>query len=167
LRDRQRVEQLHVRAAAAAALEIRLGAVRDLSAALPPGAGVLDEFIEPRGDSGAPLPARPADQQRGQIGVTGDVAGLEHRQAGGDVVAGHAQRLGHVRTLWSSRMLASHNGYHSSLGDLADDVGGHVVVQQHQIEVGVRQQLAAAEAAGGDDGEATGRRDADLGRPWS
>ena len=55
-------------------------------------------------------------------------------------------------------MLASHNGYHSTLGNPTDDVVGQIVVQQHQVEVGIRQQLAAAEPAGGDDGEAAGCR---------
>ena len=36
-------------------------------------------------------------------------------------------------------------------------------MQQRQVEVGVRHQFAAAQAARGDDGEAAGGRDADLG----
>ena len=68
-----------------------------------------------------------------------------------------------VRTLWSSRMLASHNGYHSFSATSLTTFVGHVVVQQHQVEIGVRQQLAAAQAAGRDDREAAGRGDPDLG----
>ena len=72
---------------------------------------------------------------------------------------------GTVRTLWSMRMLASHNGIPQQFGHLADDVDGHVVVQQRQVEVGVRHQFAPAQTAGRDDGEAAGGGDADLGWP--
>ena len=54
--------------------------------------------------------ARPSDQKRRKIGVAGDVAGIEHGQARRDVLAGHLSASGTVRTLWSRRMLASHNG---------------------------------------------------------
>ena len=48
-------------------------------------------------------------------------------------------------------------------GDLRHHVARHVVVNEGQVQIGVRQQLAAAQAAGGDDGEPAGGRDADLG----
>ena len=63
LRDGQGIEQLDVAQSAPAALEVGLGPVCDLSAALPARLGVRDEFVEARGDSGAPLPAGTADQQ--------------------------------------------------------------------------------------------------------
>ena len=40
------------------------------------------------------------------------------------------------------------------IGDLADDLLGQIVVQQHQVQVGVRQEFASAEASGCDDREA-------------
>ena len=51
--------------------------------------------VRTRSDSGAPLPARAADQQPRQLGVACDVTGFEHRQPGRDVLAGHLQRLRH------------------------------------------------------------------------
>ena len=51
-------------------------------------------------------------------------------------------------------------------GDLGDDRRVHLVVEQHQVEVGVRQQLAAAEPADRDDREAAVGLDPDLGAPW-
>ena len=67
LSDRQGIEQLDIAQTTTTGLEVGLGAVGDLAAALPPLLGVFDEFIEARSDSGAPLPTRAADQQRGQV----------------------------------------------------------------------------------------------------
>ena len=125
------------------------------TAALPARLGVLDEFVEARRDSGAPLPPRPADQQRRQVGVAGDVPRLEHRQPGRDVLAGDLERLRHGPHAVVEPNVGVPQRVPQQLGDLADDLGGHVVVQQHQIEIGVRQHLAAAEPTGGDDREAT------------
>ncbi len=49
------------------------------------------------------------------------------------------------------------------LGDLAHHFGGHVVVQQHQIQIGVGHHLPATETAGGDDGKAAVRDDSQFG----
>ena len=49
-------------------------------------------------------------------------------------------------------------------GDLGHHTLRHIVVQQHQIKIGVGRQLAASQPAGRDDGEPTGCRDADFGR---
>ena len=105
----------------------------------------------------------PPIKQRRQFGVAGDVARLQHRQARGDVLAGHLQRLGHRPHAVVEPNVGVPQRIPQLFGDVADDVGRHVVVQQHQVEVGVRQQLAAAQTAGGDDREAAGVGDADLG----
>ena len=85
----------------------------DLAAALPPRLGVFDEFVEARSDSGAPLPARAADQAA--------TTSRRRRRCGGPQASPARPRCplpatlsasGTVRTLWSRRMLASHNGYH-------------------------------------------------------
>ncbi len=161
--DGQRVEQLDVAQTTAAAFEVRLGAVRDLSAALPAGLGVLDEFVEARGDSGAPLAAGAADQQRRQLRVAGDVPGLQHRQAGRDVITGDLQGLRHGADAVVEPNVGVPQRIPQQLGDLRHDVVGHVVVQQHEIEVRVRNQLAAAQPAGGHDGEPASGGDPDLG----
>ena len=96
---RQGVEELDVAEPTASALEVRFGAMRDLAAALPAGIGLLDELFVTRRDSGAPLPARSADQQPRQLGIAGNVARFEHRQPCRDVLAGHLQASGTVRTL--------------------------------------------------------------------
>lgn len=59
LRDRQRIEQLDIAQTTAAALQVGLGTVRDLTAALPARLGEFDELVEPGADPGAPLPAKP------------------------------------------------------------------------------------------------------------
>ena len=163
LGDGQRVEQLNVAQAATPAFEIRLGAVGDLTAALPPRPGVLDEFVEARADSGAPLPSRPTYQKRGEIGIARDVPRLQHGQPSGDVLTGDLQRLGHRAHTVIDANVGVPQGIPQQLGDLADHIDGHVVVQQRQVEVGVRHQFATAQTARGHDGEAAGGRDADLG----
>ena len=70
--DRQSIEQLDVAQATHTRFEIGLGAMGDLAAALPTCPSEFDEFLETPGDSGAPLPARSADQRRGQLLVAGD-----------------------------------------------------------------------------------------------
>ena len=163
LGDRQRVEQLHIAQPTAAGLEVGLGAMCDLAAALPACFGVFDEFVEARSDSGAPLPTRTTDQQRRQIGVARDVAHLEHRQAGRDVLTGDLERLGNGSHAVVEPNVGVPQRVPQLFGDVADHVLALIVVQQHQVEVGVRQQFPPAEAAGGDDGEATGLGDSDLG----
>ncbi len=163
LRDRQGVEQLHVAKAAATALQIGLGAVGDLTAALPPRLGVLDEFVETRSDSGAPLPTGSADQQRRQVGVARNVPGLEHGQARRDVLARDLHRLGHRAHAVVDANVRVPQRVPQQFSDLTDDVVRHVVVQQHQIEVRVRQQLSPPQPTGGDDREPTGGGDPDLG----
>jgi hypothetical protein len=54
---------LNVTQTAASAFEVGLCAVGDFAAALPPRPGVLDQFVETRSDSGAPLPSGSPDQQ--------------------------------------------------------------------------------------------------------
>ena len=88
---------------------------------------------------------------------------LEHGQARGDVLARDLQRLGHRAHAVVDANVRVPQRVPQQLGDLADDVVGHVVVQQHQVEVRVRQQLPASQATGGDDREAAGGGDADLG----
>ena len=50
------------------------------------------------------------------------------------------------------------------LRDPGDLLRGHVGVQEHQIEVGVGNHFAAAQTAGGDDGEAAALGDPQIGR---
>ena len=82
LPERQRIEQLHVTEPAHPGLEIWFGTVGDLAAALPTGPGLVHQFLEAGGDSGAPLPPRSPDQLGGELIVAGDVPGFEHRQPG-------------------------------------------------------------------------------------
>ena len=82
LGDRQRVEQLDIPQPAHPGLQIGLGAVGDLAAALPARPGLLDEIVETGGDSGPPLSPRPTDQLGREFRVTGDVTGFQHRQSG-------------------------------------------------------------------------------------
>ena len=91
------------------------------------------------------------------------MAYFEHRQAGRDVFSGHVQRFGHGTHPVVEANVGVPQWIPQVFGDLADDVLGQVVVQQHQVEVGVRQQFPAAQPPGGNDGEAAGFGDPDLG----
>ena len=53
---------------------------------------------------------------------------------------GHLQRLGHRAHAVVDANVGVPQRVPQQFRDLPDDVGGHVVVQQHQIEVGVRQR---------------------------
>ena len=88
---------------------------------------------------------------------------LKHGQARGDVLACDLQRLGHGAHAVVDANVRVPQRVPQQFGDLTDDVVGHVVVQQRQIEVRVRQQLAPPQSAGRDDREATGGGDSDLG----
>ena len=105
----------------------------------------------------------PADQKLGQFGVAGDVPDLQHRQPCGDVLVGHRERLGHGTDTVVQANVGVPQRVPQQLGDLGDHVGGHVVMHQHEVEVGVGHELPAAQAAGCDDGESAGGRDTDLG----
>jgi hypothetical protein len=125
--------------------------------------GVLDEFVETRSDSGAPLPTGSADQQRRQIRVARNVPRLEHGQARGDVLARDLQRLRNGAYAVVDANVGVPQRVPQQFRNLADNVVRHVVVQQRQVEVRVRQQLAAPQATGGDDRESTRGGDSDLG----
>ncbi|BBX48970.1 hypothetical protein MCOO_49850 [Mycobacterium cookii] len=93
--DGQRVEQLNVAQSAAAHLEIRFGAVRDLAAAAPPGMSLFDEFAEQRLDSGPPLATDSVDEPIRELLVARDVPGIEHGQTRRHVGTGDLQGLRH------------------------------------------------------------------------
>ena len=48
------------------------------------------------------------------------------------------------------------------IGDLCYYIVGHIVVQKHEVKVGVRCQFSAPKTPGRDDGESTTRRDTDF-----
>ena len=135
-------------------LQIGLGAVRDLTAATPPGVGLFDEFAEQRLDSGAPLPADSLDEPSRQLLVAGDVPGIQHGQAGGHVRAGDLQCLGDGPNTVIKTNVGVPQRIPQRVGDVPDGVGVHVVVQQQQVQVGVGHQLATAQRTGRDDREA-------------
>ncbi len=163
LRDGQGVEQLHVPQPAAAALEIGFGPVRDLPAALPSGLGQCDELVEPAADAGAPLPPHTPDQQVAQFGVAGDVAGFEHAERGGQVGCRYLQSLRDGPDAVVELDVGVPQGVPEPVGDAGHDRWVHVVVEQDEVEIGVGQHLATAEAADGDDGEAAVGCDAEFG----
>src|SRR5262249_40348787 len=110
--------------AAAAALQVGLGAMGNLAAALPPCFGVLCGFVETRTDSGAPLPTGAVDQQGRQVGIAGNVARLEHGEARGDVLACDLQCLGYGAHAVVNANVRVPQRVPELLGDLPDDVVG-------------------------------------------
>ena len=161
--DGQGVEQLNIAQAAAARFDIGLGAVGDLTAATPPGVGLVDDFAEDGLDSGPPLAADSLDEATGQLFVAGDVPGIQHRQAGGHVCAGDLQCLSDGPNTVIKANIGVPQRIPQRIGDIPDGVGVHAVVQQQQVQVRVRRQLATAQRTGRHDREATAGHDADLG----
>ena len=128
--DGQRVEELNIAQAAAARFQVGLGPMGDLAAAAPPGVGLVDDFTEDGLDSGPPLAADSVDEATGQFLVAGDVPGIEHRQASGDVCAGDLQRLGNGTHTVIQTNIGVPQRIPERIGDVADSVGVHAVVQE-------------------------------------
>ena len=95
--------------------------------------------------------------------VAGDVPGIQHGQASGHVRTGDLQCLGHGAHAVVKTNVGVPQRIPQLIGDLPDIVGSHVVVQQQQVQVRVRHQLAAAQRTGRDDRKAAAGRDTDLG----
>lgn len=163
LRDGQGVEQLDVSQPATTALEIRFGAMGDLAAALPPRTGLGDQFVESAADVHAPLSSDTTDQQVAQLHVAGNVACFEHSECCRHVGGRNLKRLRkrpHAVVEFDVRVPQR---VPQAVRDLGHDRRVHVVVQQNQIEIGIRQQFASAETTHGDDGKPTIRFDAQFG----
>lgn len=163
LRNGQGIEQLHVPQPAATALEVGFGPVGDLPAALPSHLGRLDEFVEAGPDAGAPLPSHTTDEQIAQLGVARDVPRLEHSQRGRQIGREHLEGLGHRPDTVVELDVRVPQRVPELVGDLRHDGRRHVVVEEDEIEIGVREHLAASEAPDGDDGEASLALDAEFG----
>ena len=88
---------------------------------------------------------------------------LQHGQPRRNVISGDLQRFGHGSHAVVDTNIGVPQRIPQHLGDPTHHIGRHVVVQQHQVEIRVRDQLSAAQPSGGHDREATGGRDADLG----
>lgn len=151
LGDRQRVKQLDIAQATATRLQIGLGAVGDAPAARPTVVGHVDEFVHPRTDSAAPLAAYAVDQARRELLVPDDVAGFQHAQRGRHVGTGHTQGIRDGAHTVVQPNVGVPQWIPQRIGDIAQFLDGFAVVQQHQIQVRIRQQLAPAEPADPDD----------------
>ena len=153
----ERVDQVHVAQPAVAVLQVGLDAVGDLPHLGPAVAGGVGELVEPAPDTRAPgLPDGAADGV-GQRLVAGDVPGLEQPQRGPQVRRGHLDGLargahGVVEPDAGVPQRVPH-----LLGEPLDVLAA--VVQQHEVEVGVRRELAPAQGAHGDQGGAVGEAD--------
>lgn len=101
---------------------------------------VFHHLFETRGDAGAPLPAGPADQLRGQVAVAGDVPGLQHSHPGCHIRAGDLQRL----LDRSDAVVEPNVGVPQRILRAirrACSPPPPVVMQQHEIEIGVGNEL--------------------------
>ena len=89
---------------------------------------------------------------------------LQHRQPGRQIRTSDRERLRYRPYAVIEPNVGVPQRIPQLFGNLCDHFVGQVVVQQHQIEIGVRHEFAAAQTTGGDDGEPARCRDADLGR---
>ena len=145
LGDGQRVEQLNVAQPAAAVLQVGFGAVRDLAAALPAGLRSARRVRRTRGGfrcatAGARRrSAAPTARRRRRCGaLRASPAPPRCPRWRPSAPRARCGRCGRAEC-WRPTADTT-----ASSATWRDDVGGHVVVHQRQVEVGVRQQLAAA-----------------------
>ena len=141
----ERVDQVHVAQPAVAVLQIGLDAVGDLPHLRPAVAGDLGELVEPAADPRPPgLPDGAADGV-GQPGVAGDVPGLQQPQRGAQV----RRRDLHGLSGGAHGVVEPDPGVPQRvphlLGETLDVLAA--VVQQHEVEVRVRRELAPAQRA--------------------
>ena len=131
-------------------LEVGHREVRQLADPVVPGAHQLAQGGEslrrvppPRRQHGGPQP-------QGEVGIAREVAYVEQPQRDPQVVL---RRRRHLRR-GPHGVVEAHPGVPQRIPDLLGQVAGLdvVVVDQHQVQVGVRRQLAATEAADGDEG---------------
>lgn len=149
--------------AAAARFQVRLRALRDPAAAQPPRVGHLHQLVHPRANCGAPLPSCAGDQLLGQRRIAGNVASVQQAQGGDHVAVGDAQRAGDGAHAVVEPDVGVPQRIPQPVGDPLQHVVGDVVVQQHQVEIGIGQQLAPAQDADPDERETTGFGDAEFG----
>ena len=161
--DGKRVEKLYVAQSAATTLQIGLGAVRDFTAAYPPTAGLLDQFVEASANSGAPLTTYAGDEQIAQLHVTSNMAGLEHAERCRHVGRSHLQSLRHRAHAVIELDVGVPQWVPELVGDVGHDAWVEIVVQQNQIQVRERQQLTARQTTDRDDREARVRFDPQFG----
>ncbi len=141
----ERVDQVHVAQPAVAVLQIGLDAVGDLPHLRPAVVGDLGELVEPAADPRPPgLPDGAADGV-GQPGVAGDVPGLQQPQRGAQV----RRRDLHGLSGGAHGVVEPDPGVPQRvphlLGETLDVLAA--VVQQHEVEVRVRRELAPAQRA--------------------
>jgi hypothetical protein len=116
-----------------------------------------------------PRLARLAGERVGQTGITGDQTGRQQRGGRIEVGRGEIERLGHAaHRVPELETRVPHRVPHPT-GELVDHLV--TVMEDHDVEIAERRQLAAAIAADGDDGHRllgslSGERSVgDLGQP--
>ncbi len=88
---------------------------------------------------------------------------LEHSQCGRQIGREHLEGLGHRPDTVVEFDVRVPQRVPELVGDLRHDGRRHVVVEEDEIEIGVREHLAASETPDGDDGEASLALDAEFG----
>lgn len=166
----QGVEELHVAQAAVTILQVGLHAVGDLPRARPPRARGLDQLIEATAHAGAPRLSGRGGEPLGELGVPGEQADLEKPQRDPQVGGGDADGLadGAHRVVEPDPRVPQRVPH--GVGDAGDLLGAPgparpapALVDEQQIEVRERGELAATERAHGH--ERRPLPDTDGGRP--
>ena len=147
------VQGVHVPQATAALLQVRLEQEGHLTGLGVAGDHALAQLGEPLLGPLAPLGEGPLPHLLGELRVAGEVADLEERRGGVEVVGGEAEGL--LRGAHGVTQLHPlvPDRVPEPVGDRADR-RGPPVVQEQQVEVAVRGQLATPVPPGGGEGDA-------------
>lgn len=149
----QRGDQLHVAQPTGAVLEVGFTAVRDDPGAEASSGDRGHEIVEAGGDLVPPLATRAVDDQRAQIGIAGDHPGVQQAESDQHVSGGHRQTLldGADAVVKADPRVPQR--IPERVGEGPQVAPGASFVHQHQIEVGMREDLPPAETSEGDQGE--------------
>ena len=140
--------------AAAGLLEVGFQEVLQLALALGALGAQLLEFGEALGRLVAPVGEDGRAQSGGEAEVAGEVAGVQQAELDLEVLAGGLAGLGRRADGVVEGEAEVPDGVPEAVGEGGDGAGVAAVVQQEQVEVAARGELAAAVAADGDQGDA-------------
>ena len=141
----QRLEHGGVAQPADRLLQVGDGRVRQLAGLATPLGDQLAQLLEPGAGVATPLVQHGGAQPQGQVGVTGQVAGVEHPGRHPEVRGSLVEHLLDA----AHRVVDVRAGVPERVPDLARPLPhlDLVVVHEHDVEVAERRQLLAAVAA--------------------
>lgn len=143
-------------------LEVGLGEMGYHARALAPGRGRGHQVVVPRGDLAAPLAAGAINNQRTQIRVPRQHAGIQQAEPRADIGRGDGQALVHRPDAVVQPDPRIPERVPQAVGDRGQLAVRAPLVDEQQVQVREREDLAAPQPAERDESEPAGLPDARL-----